>query len=125
MTTKFHSEQHARHGGTLHWPGAHNLPFRGDVVPHLTSAEREKLPVVGDFHAKTFDLSDAEDHEYYEWVQERISHRLFASKKERWRWHEDGRHMIVYLEWLQFYVQLPPALTSRMTHASSSQFTLR
>jgi hypothetical protein len=127
-SNKFHGEQDNRHDGKLHWPGAGGLPFRGDAIPNLKQAELENLPIVGDTHQATFDLSDEEDSEAYRWVRDRARNGLFTIDFVERHWNEEKQNMIIYVEWTQLYVQMPKGtnpIGGNGNGRSPTNFTLR
>jgi hypothetical protein len=130
-TLKYRGEQDKeRHGGNLHWPGVHGLPFRGPAVPNLKQEELEQLPVVGEAFHDTFDLSDEEQSKQYRWIRDRARNGLFTVDYS-YREHVvvDGKmKTIIYIEWTQLYVQAPPGYNkpgSNGNGRSSQNFTIR
>lgn len=102
--TKFKGEQDPRHGGVLSWPGIEGIPFRGPVVD-LKEEERNRLVLVNDFKCQTFDLSQPEDKEYYNWVMDRICNGLFKCLYINRMWSNEHKTMLVYVEWVQSYYE--------------------
>jgi hypothetical protein len=107
---KFFNEQHARHNGRLHWPGFNGLPIRypGDLV--LKNEDYQKLVLVSDFHFKLFDISNEEDREYYQWVNDRIYAGLFTLIYKDRFWDKEKDILKIYMEWCQHYFELPGKL---------------
>lgn len=127
-STKFYGEQHEKHNGKLHWPGANGLPFRGDAIPNLKQEELENLPVIGDTFQGVFDLSDADDSDTYRWVRDRARNGIFTIDFVERHWDEETKNMIVYVEWTQLYVQLPKGsnqIGGNGNGRSPTNFTLR
>lgn len=124
---KYFGEQDERHGGQLHWPGVNGIPFRGDAVPNLRQEELETLPCVGDFHYRSFDLTDPKDAEDYHWYKDRIGNRAFREDFTMRYVDPVTGHLIVYMEWTQMYIQGPPKSMPRSQEngRSAHQFSIR
>lgn len=123
-TSKYHGEQDpSRYGGNMQWPGVNGFPIQATNPLLLKPHELERLPLVGQFYHRTFDLNDPEQAEYYNWVQDRIGNHLFVKKRELVRWPDDKILPIIYLEWMQYYVKPPPM--QDLSNVPSSRFTLR
>jgi hypothetical protein len=131
-THKYHGEQDDRHGAKLHWPGVNGVPFRGTSVPNIKQNELEDLPVVGEAFEQTFDLSDKDQAEAYRWIRDRVRNGMFTQDYV-YRYHgvdeETGElKTIVYIEWTQLYVQLPPNHSAAGVNGngrSGTNFTIR
>jgi hypothetical protein len=126
---KYHGEEDPRHGGQLHWPGAHGLPFRGTAVPDFKQEELDALVPVGEFFNETFDLSDDDHAKRFRWIKDRISNGLFVQEHIERHWIDAEKKMMVYLEWRQLYIQAPPGHAkkngSNGNGSSPHNFTVR
>lgn len=112
LPVKYYGEQDSRHAGNLFYPGSQGLPFRGEVAPTVAKHELAALPVVSDFHHKTFDLSNEEDAAYYNWVKDHEKNGLFAVFRDIPQWDADTKTMYIYLEWAQLYVEASPTTST-------------
>ena len=110
----------------MHWPGVNGLPFRGSHIPNLKQRELDALPVIAHACEHTFDLSDPEQATVYQWVRDRVRNGLFTCDYIERHWDEDKQNMIVYIEWSQLYVQMPPqAALGSNGNGNPHSFTLR
>lgn len=110
IDSKFKGEQDPRHGGQLQWPGVDGLPFRGPPVT-LKNEELSNIILVHDFKAHVFDLTKNEDYEYYCWVMDRICNGFFRCIHINRTWSAEKNTMIIYVEWVQSYYELPKSVT--------------
>jgi hypothetical protein len=128
-TSKYHGEQGPEHAGKLQWPGVNGFPFRGEQIPNIRQDELEKLPVVGDAREETFDLSKEDEATRYRWVRDRCRNGLFVQDYAH-KEHAmvDGKlTTLIYLEWTQLYVQVPPghsSIGSKGNGSSKTSFTI-
>jgi hypothetical protein len=131
-THKYHGEQDDRHGGKLHWPGVGGIPFRGDAVPNIRQEELENLPIVGEGFEHTFDMDNESQAVAYRWIRDRIRNGMFTQDyihREHKIDEETGNmKTLIYMEWTQLYVQIPPnhqASGVNGNGSSGTNFTLK
>lgn len=104
--------------GSLHWGRADidGAPFRGSAPPMLPEEEMEaRLTKVRDPHNATFDTSDAEQNKEYLDVLDKIAngwaeliarkHIPVRFKKKTEKGIERGMRMLVYIEWVEYYME--------------------
>jgi len=105
----FHERGGTMHNGNLSWPGtAAGFPFRG-TVPDLRQTEFEQIEHVLDFHSRLFLLWDPVDKAVFDDVMDRISNGWFLERKRVDRWSDTHCGLIVWLEWVQIYGEIPTA----------------
>jgi hypothetical protein len=108
-----HLDEFARRGQKqVHWHRFHEdgLPFRGDVVPNLTSDEfDDRLKRTGDPKNEFFDMTKAEDKQQYLAVQDKIvngwAQLLFVDRQPRKDSLGNVVGYTVYIEWVEFYME--------------------
>lgn len=98
------------HGGTLHWPGTiDGYPFRGEVVPNLTQRELEEVPLVLDYHARSFKMWVPEEADLFVKIMDRIGNGIYMQHKRFDNYVPEHMDYVVRLEWFQIYGEHPSA----------------
>ncbi len=114
---KFFADRSDGRGSEIHWPGtADGFPFRGPV-PDLKDTEFTETPLAMDYHSQRFCLWDAAEHAAFNEVMERIVNGLYMQHKRMDRWSDTHGGMLVWLEWVQIYGELPVVNTPGATNA--------
>lgn len=102
---RFIGEQSPRHPGTLLWPGIYGFPVLAPAPSMLKWNEQLRRAVpIRFFYAKTFDLSNQEDMDYYLWVMDRVANGWFTINYQDRKWTDTGQK--IYLEWYQSYFKI-------------------
>lgn len=97
------------HGGYLHWvPGMSGLPVRSRMpLPLLRNDDVKEAKPAMDFHCGWFDLSVEADLVKFQIIMELIAIGWFKQWLRKDFEFPAEKRMIVWLEWLQRYNELP------------------
>lgn len=102
------TDQGDNHGGRLFWSSHLEAPYRGRNAPMLTRDEYDHLEVNFDAKVATFDMSDAEQQTAYREILDRAANGWYVIHHTERNWDRERNCMMIYVEWLQKYTDLPP-----------------
>lgn len=100
-------EQHG--GDPLIWGGdpANRLPFRGNFIPDLRKDEIDNLDLAIQFKSQMFELWDTGQKALFDKIKSAASVGWFVIKKCEYHFIPEQRHYAVWMEWEQYYNELP------------------
>lgn len=95
------------HNGPLSWPGTlDGFPVRGQTE-YLRGQDIQDIPHVADFHSRKFELWNPDDHKEFNTVMDRIANGWYRERRRIDRWCEEFNSLVVWLEWVQIYGEIP------------------
>lgn len=113
---KFEGQDNGNGRGTVHWGrrSRDGIPMRvNGQVPLLKEEEYEAYSeTVKDAKIRTFDMSNPEDQVAYQEIVDKTVNNWFEIYIRRFRWYKprgEKPHMMVYMEWGEPFMELPPA----------------
>lgn len=114
---RFHDRSQDASGRPLYWYRADldGAPIRGVTPPlHLKQAEFEdQLVRVAEPRAELFDISDPAQKQAYLSVLDGVANGWYQLVYIRRPGEYDPeRRSLAYVEWIEFYMELPPGFTS-------------
>lgn len=105
---KFANRTDGGGGRRLYWGRAvqDGAPYRGQAPPQLTQEEFEEKTVrIFDAKNGTFNTGNKEENAEYLSVLDLIANRMAGQVYiRRWR-PKDAKHMVVYIEWVEYYLE--------------------
>jgi hypothetical protein len=124
---KFFSETKGNGRGPIHWgrAGEDGAPFRGDVPTGMTEDEfSQRLAKVADSKNGTFDTSKSDENKAYLHILDKITNQwadcLFVDR----RFDENTGHWLVYIEWVEYYMEdgtAAAAQSAQMSRVTNEQ----
>jgi hypothetical protein len=97
-------------GKPLHWGRADEdgAPFRGNPLMLTEEEYLDRVVKVKDAHNRVFDTSDPKQNRQYLLIVEKAAHGLAQVMYQKKRWRKKGKkgpYPVIYVEWLEFYMQ--------------------